>query len=93
MTETRVDETTMTRTRRSPLWMPLLCCLAAAPGCSPDPDGDTAADGTRAMAERLEAIAAGVDPEANPYANGVRVEHFRRRLDSLRTSAAAEEPP
>ena len=45
------------------------------------------------MAERLEAIAAGVDPEANPYANGVRVEHFRRRLDSLRTSAAAEEPP
>ena len=83
----------MTRTGRSPIWMPLLCCLAAAPGCSPDPDGDTAAEGTRGMVERLEAIAAGVDPEANPYANGVRVEHFRRRLDSLRTSAAAEEPP
>ena len=43
--------------------------------------------GTQRMAERLEAIAANVDPRANHYANSVRGEYFRDQLEQLRQAS------
>ena len=44
-------------------------------------------NGTRRMADRLEGIAANVDPRANHYANSVRVEYFSEQLEQLRQAA------
>ena len=60
------------------------------PGC--EPSRQPQVDGTRRMAERLEAIADSADPATHPYVNSLRVGYFRGLVEQLRESGAAADP-
>ena len=57
-----------------------------------EPPADDRTEGTRRMARRLIEIAEGVEPLAHPYANDVRVRHFRDEVARLRKAADPLDP-
>ena len=64
--------------QRLPMTLLLLAAsLPLAIAACREPPADNRTEGTRRMARRLVEIAEGVDPLAHPYANDVRVRHFR----------------
>ena len=65
-----------------------LCLLLSACG----PSEQRLTEGTRRMAERLEAIADSADPATHPYVNSLRVEYYRALVEKLRESGAAADP-
>ena len=59
-------------------------------GCGPSEERLT--EGTRRMAERLEAIADSADPATHPYVNSLRVGYYRGLVEKLREPGASADP-